>query len=405
MFIEKAGLPKNRYLCGHNLIYAMMIRRTFYFLAAGLTALSCTNKKASQQITERMENELTLVVGTYTSGSSKGIYTFRFNQETGAFKTLSDTEISNPSYLAISGDHQFVYAVSEHGDGREAVTAFRLDKEDGTLQKINSVPAMGADPCYIVTANRHVVTANYSGGSISVFPLAEDGSLLPASDVISFTGSGADKERQEKPHLHCVQTSPDGRFLFADDLGTDRIYAFAINTQANIENGEKFLKAATPPAYSLTPGSGPRHITFSPNGKQAYLINELSGAVVAFDYKDGTLFEIQTIQADTVNAKGSADIHVSPDGKFLYASNRLIADGIAIFGIDPTNGKLTKAGYRLTGIHPRNFTITPNGKYLLVASRDNNAIEIYERNQENGGLTSIGKEIPVDKPVCLKVVV
>ncbi|MDR0657399.1 MAG: lactonase family protein [Mediterranea sp.] len=373
-----------------------MIRRTFYFLTAGLIALSCTSRK------ERTENELTMAVGTYTGGDSKGIYTFRFNQETGEFKALSDAGISNPSYLAISGDNRFVYAVSEHGDGREAVTAFRFDKENGALQKLNSVPAMGADPCYIITAGRHVVTANYSGGSISVFPLAEDGSLLPASDVIRFTGSGADRERQEKPHLHCVRISPDGKFLFACDLGTDRIYVFGINAQAHAGSEEKFLKAATPPVFHVTPGSGPRHITFSPNGKQAYLINELSGAVVAFDYKDGTLSEIRTIQADTAGARGSADIHVSPDGKFLYASNRLTADGIAIFGIDRTDGKPVKAGYRLTGNHPRNFIITPNGKYLLVAARDRHAIEIYERDEESGLLTPTGKEIPVDSPVCLK---
>lgn len=379
-----------------------MIRKTFYLFTVGLLAFSCTNKKASQPMAERMDNELTMVVGTYTSGSSKGIYTFRFDQETGESKALSDIEISNPSYLTISDDNQFVYAVSEHGDGSEAVTAFNFDKEKGTLQKLNSVPAMGADPCYIITTNGHVVTANYSGGSISVFPLAKDGSLLAASDIVQFAGSGADKERQKKSHLHCVQTSPDGKYLFADDLGTDQIYAFQINAQANIENGEKFLNVSTPPAFSVAPGSGPRHITFSPNGKQAYLINELSGTVIAFDYNDGKLSEIQSIQADTVGAKGSADIHVSPDGKFLYASNRLQADGLAIFSIDQTNGKLTKAGYQLTGSHPRNFIITPNGKYLLVASRDNNTIEVYQRNAENGLLTATGKDITVDKPVCLK---
>lgn len=379
-----------------------MIKRIFYLLTTGLLVLSCTNKKAAPQTTETMDNELTMVVGTYTSGSSKGIYTFRFNQETGESKALSDIEITNPSYLTLSASNQFVYAVSEHGDGTEAVTAFSFDKEKGTLQKINSVPAMGADPCYIITTNQHVITANYSGGSISVFPLAADGSLLPASDVIQYTGSGADKGRQEKPHLHCVQLSPDGSFLFANDLGTDQIYAFRINTQADKEDAGKFLQAATPAAFTVAPGSGPRHITFAPDGTKAYLINELSGTVVAFDYNNGMLSEIQSIQADTVGAKGSADIHVSPDGKFLYASNRLQADGLAIFNINQTDGKLTKAGYQLTGGHPRNFIITPNGKYLLVASRDSNAIEVYQRNTENGLLTPIGKDISVDKPVCLK---
>jgi len=376
-----------------------MIKKILYFLTIGILALSCTNKKASQQTADEMNNELTMVVGTYTSGESKGIYTFRFDQQTGEWKALSDAEITNPSYLTISEDNRFVYAVSEHGDGNEAVTAFRFEKEKGTLNKLNTVPAMGADPCYIITGDQHVLTANYSGGSISVFPLAANGSLLPASDVIQFTGSGADKERQEKPHLHCVQYSPDGNFLFANDLGTDQIYAFEVNKKAN---GDKYLKAAATPAFHVAPGTGPRHITFSPNGKQAYLLNELSGAVIAFDYSNGKLTEIQSVQADTVGAKGSADIHISPDGKFLYASNRLQADGLAIFSINAEDGKLSKVGYQLSGIHPRNFIITPNGKYLLVASRDDNVIEIYQRDQESGLLTSIGKNIGVDKPVCLK---
>lgn len=368
-----------------------MIRKTFHLLAAGLLALSCTNS-----------NELTMVVGTYTSGESKGIYTFRFNQETGRSKALSDIEVSNPSYLTLSADNRFVYAVSEHGDGNEAVTAFDFDKEKGTLRKINSVPAMGEDPCYIIVANQHAFTANYSGGSISVFPLAEDGALRSTTGVTMYDGSGPDKIRQEGPHLHCVQTSPDGKYLFANDLGTDCIYIYEINNIENVNRGEKLLKHSHPAFIRLAPGSGPRHITFAPNGKWAYLINELSGAVTVFDYANGALSEIQSIQADTLGAKGSADIHVSPDGRFLYASNRLQADGLAIFSIDQTDGKLTKVGYQLTGKHPRNFIITPNGKFLLVASRDNNAIEVYERNTANGLLTPIGKDITVDKPVCLK---
>ena len=151
-------------------------------------------------------------------------------------------------------------------------------------------------------------------------------------------------------------------------------------------------------------GSGPRHLTFSPNGHYAYLINELSGTVIAFEYKDGDLKEMQTIAADTVNAQGSADIHISPDGKFLYASNRLKADGIAIFNIHPDNGMLSKAGYQLTGIHPRNFIITPNGKYLLVACRDSNVIQVYERDADTGLLTDVQQDIKVDKPVCIKFV-
>lgn len=206
------------------------------------------------------------------------------------------------------------------------------------------------------------------------------------------------------PHLHCVRITPDGKYLLADDLGTDQIHKFNINPNANGDNKEKFLTKGTPEAFKVAPGSGPRHLIFNSDGKFAYLINEIGGTVIAFRYADGMLDEIQTVAADTVNAQGSGDIHLSPDGKYLYASNRLKADGVAIFKVDETNGTLTKVGYQLTGIHPRNFIITPNGKYLLVACRDTNVIQIFERDQATGLLTDIKKDIKVDKPVCLKFV-
>lgn len=353
---------------------------------------------------EETKNELTMLVGTYTSGESKGIYSLRFDEESGTATPLSEVTTKNPSYLVPSSDGKFIYAVSELSNEQAAVNTFAFDKEKGTFRWLNTQKTNGEDPCYIITNGKYVVTANYSGGSISVFPIANDGSLRPASAVLKYEGSGVDKERQEKPHLHCVQITPDGRYLFANDLGTDRIYKYMIHSNADTTRNESFLKEGTPAAYQVKEGSGPRHLTFAPNGKHAYLINELSGTVTTFQYRDGELKEIQTIAADTVGAKGSADIHISPDGKFLYASNRLKADGIAIFSIHPDHGTLTKAGYQLTGIHPRNFIMTPNGKFLLVACRDSNAVEVYERNTETGLLTNIHKDIKVDKPVCLKFV-
>lgn len=370
-----------------------------------MSVISCTPRKAARtESTDTANQELMMLVGTYTAGDSKGIYSFRFNEETGTSTALSAVEVENPSYLVPSADGKFVYAVSEFNNEQAAANAFAFDKEKGTFQLLNSQKTGGEDPCYIITNGQNVVTANYSGGSISVFPIAKDGSLLPASDVIKFEGSGTDKERQEKSHLHCVRITPDGKYLFADNLGTDRIHKFTINPSANAENKESFLKEGSPAAFTVEAGSGPRHLTFAPNGNYAYLINELSGTVIAFEYKDGNLKEIQTIAADTVGAKGSGDIHISPDGKFLYASNRLKADGIAIFRINPDNGILTKAGYQLTGIHPRNFIITPNGKYLLVACRDDNVIQVYERDADTGLLTDIHKDIKVDKPVCIKFI-
>lgn len=370
-----------------------------------MSVISCTPRKTARtESADTANQELTMLVGTYTAGTSKGIYSFRFNEETGTSTALSAVEVENPSYLVPSADGKFVYAVSEFNNEQAAANAFAFDKEKGTFQLLNSQKTGGEDPCYIITNGQNVVTANYSGGSISVFPIAKDGSLLPASDVIKFEGSGADKERQEKSHLHCVRITPDGKYLLADNLGTDQIHKFIINPSANAENKESFLKEEAPAAFTVEAGSGPRHLTFAPNGNYAYLINELSGTVIAFEYKDGNLEEIQTIAADTVGAKGSGDIHISPDGKFLYASNRLKADGIAIFRINPDNGMLTKAGYQLTGIHPRNFIITPNGKYLLVACRDDNTIQVYERDAVTGLLTDIHKDIKVDKPVCIKFV-
>ena len=382
-----------------------MIKQIVSLCAIGMLTGSCSQKKATQPLTtDSTENELTMLVGTYTSGNSKGIYTFRFNEETGESVALDSAEVANPSYLAPSEDGKFVYSVNEDNHVLSAVSAFAFDKEKGALRLLNTQKTMGGAPCYLITNGKNVITANYGGGSITVLPIDEDGSLLPASKVIEFKGSGPVKDRQEQAHLHCVRITPDGKYLFADDLGTDQIHKFNLNANANVNNKEALLTEGTPTSFKVAPGSGPRHLVFSNDGKFAYLINEISGTVIAFQYADGMLREVQTIAADTVNAQGSGDIHISPDGKFLYASNRLKADGVAIFKINPEDGTLAKAGYQLTGIHPRNFIITPNGKYLLVACRDSNAIQVYERDSDTGLLTDTKKEIPVDKPVCLKFV-
>lgn len=382
-----------------------MLKTIATICVIGMAASSCTLKRAARtENTEEADPELTMLVGTYTSGESNGIYSFRFNEETGVTTPLSETEVENPSYLVPSADGKFVYAVSEFNDERAAANAFAFDKDNGTFRLLNTQQTEGEDPCYLITNGKNVITANYSGGSISVFPIAKDGSLLPASEIVKFKGSGADRERQEKPHLHCVRITPDGKYMLANDLGTDQIHKFIINPDADAKNEELFLKEGIPAAFKVKAGSGPRHLTFSPDGNHAYIINELAGTVIAFEYNDGDLKEIQTIAADTVNAKGSGDIHISPDGKFLYASNRLKADGIAIFSINPENGLLTKVGYQSTGIHPRNFIITPNGKYLLAACRDSNVIHVYERDADTGLLTNIHKDIKVDKPVCVKFV-
>ena len=345
-----------------------------------------------------------MLVGTYTSGTSKGIYVFRFDEETGAAEYVSEIQAVNPTYLAVSTDERFVYSVGE--SGRDAVAyAFSFDKKTGKLNLLNTQPINSSGPCYISAdrAGRFVVTANYSGGTVSVFPLSADGSLQPVAKVFGFEGTGPDANRQEKPHLHCVVFSPDRQYLFAPDLGSDQLHKFTTGNTA------PFLTIGNPEAYKVEPGSGPRHLTFHPNGRFAYLINELSGMVTVFRYTDGRLEPLQYIASDRsegVGNKGSADIHVSPDGKFLYASNRANTNNIAIFSINDADGKLTLAGFQPTGKHPRNFVITPNGKFLLAASQNSNLIQVFEIDRKTGLLKEdSSKQITdIDRPVCLKFI-
>lgn len=342
---------------------------------------------------------LYLLIGTYTLGASEGIYVYKFNTLTGNSEYINMVKTDNPSYLAFGNNNQYVYAVTENEGNPSFANSLAFDTKNGSLQLINSQETQGAAPCNIAVdnSNKFVVTANYNGGNITVLPLNTDGSLQSASQVIQFEGKSVDP-RQNVPHLHCVLFSPDEKYLFAADLGTDKIYRYTVNKSGNGE----FLSTKSATSFKVTDGSGPRHFVFHPSAKYTYLINELSGTVTAFTYKNGNLKEFQTIEADSLHAQGSADIRITPDGKFLYASNRLKGDGLAIFSINQKNGKLTQVGYQSTGIHPRNFTITPNGKFLLVTCRDSHLIQVFEIDKNNGLLTNTHKDIQVDSPVCVK---
>ena len=368
------------------------MKKLLYCMIALLCAACMPQKPAKAE-----SAEIAMLVGTYTDGGSKGIYTFRFNQETGVSTALNSFELPNPSYLAVSEDGQFVYAVSEMDGKQAAVNALSFDKTTGELRLLNSEPTLSAGPCYISTNGKEVLTANYSGGTMAVFPLRSNGSVEPVDTLFEGMANNADPERQNSPHMHCAVFSPDGKYIFATDFSSDRILRFVMHPDDPIPH-------ASLEAVDIEADSGPRHLTFSPNGKFAYLITELSGKVIAFSYDDGCLEQIQTITADTVAARGSADIHLSPDGKYLYASNRLKEDGIAIFAVNPENGTLAKVGYQPTGIHPRNFNITPNGKYLLAACRDSNVIQVYKRNEVTGLLEDTHQDIVVDMPVCVQFV-
>jgi 6-phosphogluconolactonase len=345
-----------------------------------------------------------LIVGTYTGGKSEGIYVYKFNSEDGSYKEVSHVKTSNPSFVAVSPDEKYVYAVHEdarNGRGGE-ISAFSFDKENGTLTLINQQPTEGDHPCYVEIdkTGKWVFAGNYSSGSLSVLPVNADGSLGAATTHITHDGSGPNKERQEKPHVHCTKISPDNKWLYVPDLGIDKvmIYAFDEATGKLTPGSQAFAKSQ--------PGAGPRHITFHPNGKYAYLVEELTGNVVVYQYQNGQLKLWQRISSLPQGQKGyagSADIHVLPDGKFLYATNRGDFNNIAIFKLDKNNGRASIVGFQPTsGKTPRNFNFDPSGNYLLVGNQDTDEIVIFKRNTKSGLLTDTGKRIGVGKPVCLK---
>ena len=370
----------------------MSMKSLFTPILAALCLGSCASRQASNNV-----GELTLLVGTYTSGNSTGIYSFRFNEETGHSLLLDSAILPNPSYLTVSADAKRVYAVNEMNDSTASLSTLDFNAATGSLQLLNRQLTYGADPCYVATNGRLVLTANYSGGNLSAFPLNDDGIAEPLSGLFPGKATGPDSVRQSTPHVHCAAFTPDSLYVFATDFSADRLIRFDLFT-------DSITPSSDSTSVQLTPGTGPRHLIFAPDGQHAYVIGELSGQITAFDYHKGKLIPIQTLAADTTGARGSADIRISPDGRFLYASNRLKNDGLAIFAIHPENGTLTPAGYQTTGIHPRNFNLTPNGKYLLVACRDSHIIQVYKRDTQTGLLTDTNQDIQTDQPVCIQFV-
>ena len=356
-------------------------------------------------ITFAQDKNLMMYIGTYTEGgNSKGIYTYHFNQENGTFELLSSATAANPSFVTLSPDGKRLYAVSEYNDGRQGAYSFDVSEDKVQLSHPvflptapkEALPRAGADPCHIVSDGNYVITANYTGGDISVFSLDAAGRLQTEVQHISFV----EALHGSASHIHCIIPTPEKRYVLVTNLGKNCVYRFRYKAR-KASKGVKVLKDMKV-AYRISDTiQGPRHLTFSKDGRFAYLINELGGECVVLSYRKGKLKEVQRIMADEGGGRGSADIHISPDGRFLYTSHRLKKDGIAIFAIDPEKGTLSKIGYQHTGIHPRNFGITPNGKYLLVACRDDNKIQVFERNEATGEMTETAQAIEVDRPTCI----
>ncbi len=340
-------------------------------------------------------------IGTYTGEDrGAGIYLCDFDPESG---TLTQREVTpgapNPSFLAADPSGRFVLAANETGPG--LVSAFERDLETGVLTELNQEESQGAGPCYISTdvPGRYALVANYGDGVLSVLPLGEDGHLQPASDVIRPEGTGHDPARQEGPHGHMIAPSPEGRWVLATDLGLDTTTVYELDTA----NGTLAISAAPNAVGRATPGAGPRHLAFSPDGATVYTINELTNTITAWDFAEGGLTERQTIGTLPDGFTGesfTAQIVTSTDGRHVYGSNRG-HDSIAIFAVGE-DGTLTAAGHQPSGgVSPRNFVLDPTGAWLLVANQMSDNVVVFRRDPEDGSLTQFGEPISIPWPVCI----
>jgi 6-phosphogluconolactonase len=347
-------------------------------------------------------------VGTYTTGESKGIYAYRYDPKDGKMTSLGlAAETENPSFVV--ANHRFLYAVNEvqkyQGQPSGGVSAFAMDAKTGKLTFLNEVPSRGADPCYISLdkTGKFVLVANYTGGNVAVFPIHPDGSLGEATGFVQHTGSGPNHDRQEGPHAHWLEVTPDNRFAIAADLGSDELLVYRFDPVKGL------LTPNNPPFAKVSPGSGPRHFAFHPDGEHAYVIDEMVGAIntFAFDSRKGKLTLMQTVPTlpkDFSGENTTAEIEVHPSGRFVYASNRG-HDSIVVYAVDPKTGTLKLIEDVPTqGKTPRNFQIDPTGTRLFVANQDSGNIVAFRINPKTGRLTSSGDPLKVPNPVCIKFV-
>ena len=379
-------------------------RRTFLLLALQLFAFAFCIAK------EKASTSYFVYVGTYTTNGSKGIYSYRFDSRSGQLTEMRlAAETENPSFLAIDPSQRFLYGVNEvqkyKNESSGGISAFAIDRANGKLSLLNEVASGGADPCYVALdkTGKYVLVANYTGGSVAVFPVRADGALNERSAFVQHSGSGPNKERQEGPHAHWIETTPDNRFAIASDLGLDELVVYRFDAS----NGA--LTANDPPFAKVEAGAGPRHLAFHPNGKLAYVVNELQStvSVLSYDSADGRLSPLQTISTlpkDFSAENTTAEIQLHPNGKFLYASNRG-HDSIAAFAIDPQKGTLRLIDqFSTKGRTPRHFVIDPTGSWLLVANQNTGNIVVFRVDGKTGRLSGNGQDVKVPSPVCLRFV-
>jgi 6-phosphogluconolactonase len=359
---------------------------------------------------EAAAGKLLVYVGTYTnSRKSKGIYRLELDLASGKLTSpVLAAETTDPSFLAIHPGRRFLYAVGESGSFRGkksgVVSAFAIDPKTGDLTLLNNQASEGAGPCHLVVdgAGKHVLAANYGGGSACVVPIEDDGRLGKATAFVQHKGSSVNPDRQKEPHAHSINLDPANRFAFVADLGLDKVLVYRFDKASGT------LTPNDPPAAALAPGAGPRHFAFHPTGRHAYVINELDSTVTAFDYdaQRGVLKPVQTVTALPKGFKGkswTAEVVVHPSGKFVYGSNRG-HDSIAVFSVDAKTGQLTPAGHQSDRIKtPRNFAIDPTGAWLLVANQASDSVIVFRIDPDTGRLEPTGHAAEVPVPVCVRM--
>ena len=347
-------------------------------------------------------------IGTYTGGESKGIYRGKFDSKTGELTDVElAAEMENPSFLAIHPSGKFLYAVGEvakfNDESTGFVASFSLDPATGELSPLNQVASSGTAPCHLTVDKNgnYVLVANYSSGTASVISINEDGTLGERTAFQQHTGSSANKQRQEGPHAHSINLDADNKFAFVADLGLDKVMVYRFDPKTGK------LEPNDPPSVDIQAGAGPRHFSFHPSGKFAYVINELNSTITTMKYDSakGVLEPIQsvsTLPSDHTDASYTAEVVVHPSGKFVYGSNRG-HDSIAAFQVDQKTGEISATAIESTrGETPRNFVVDPTGSFLLAENQNSNTITIFKINQETGALEGTNEVVDVPSPVCVR---
>jgi 6-phosphogluconolactonase len=378
-------------------------------VGSAAAALSLGQAACTKRTLGKGQKEVLLYVGTYTTGStSRGLYIYKLNPanfELNHFNTVED--VLDPSFIAIDKRRRFLYAVNEikqyNGEKSGSVSAFAIDQQTGDLTFLNKQSSMGSMPCHLSISDngRYALVANYRGGNVSVLPIGSNGELAPAVDVVQHTGTGPITVRQEAPHAHSIYLDKNNCFALACDLGADKVFIYEFDDRTG-----KLTPNSTQPFYQARAGAGPRHLAFHQNGRLIFLINELDSTVTSLEYDQdhGTLREIQTVSAlpkDWSGVSSCAEIQLSPDGNFLYGSNR-VHDSIVAFRLDQATGRLEWIEDVPTGgSFPRHFNIDLTGEFLFAANQKSDSIVSYRIDKKTGELRSTGDQTEVPAPTCL----